>query len=460
VGGLLYAGYVPSNTVLLPCFDGNGNVYAMVDNSASGSVRASFEYSAFGETLRASGDMASAVLFRFSTKTTDLEDGFLYYGFRYYNPMLGRFMGRDPIREKGGLHLYAFVANNGVNHWDVLGHIEAHSDLYTDEYGPGGDGFGGDGSDGGDFGGDQAGGNSFGAGSGDASGGGQASNNVDGSGAASGNAGDSNTAAPSASNPSTSSPPANTSSPSSSVPSSNSDHGTIIANSDGTYTNINKDGSRVTFVDNGDGTIGLISITKPNQGAVSAPIYGGPGMTLDGTTQLPAFNVNSSDEPLASSLSGLSISTVVDLFNGITGIGSSILTGTGAQISARQAALGGAKYPYRFISASQLRTMSRLGAIEAQRLATIGRVMTLSGTAIGAVLAGVDVYSGGASNRSLVRGAVDVVGTATAFIPVAGPFISLGISIVNASGGFDWLYNNFDNTPRLWKTPTPPQNKK
>ena len=42
-------------------------------------------------------------------------------GRRYYNPTLGRWLGRDPIEEKGGLHLYGFVGNNGVNKWDYLG---------------------------------------------------------------------------------------------------------------------------------------------------------------------------------------------------------------------------------------------------------------------------------------------------------------------------------------------------
>jgi hypothetical protein len=34
---------------------------------------------------------------------------------------LGRFINRDPIEEQGGLNLYAFVRNNGVNTWDYLG---------------------------------------------------------------------------------------------------------------------------------------------------------------------------------------------------------------------------------------------------------------------------------------------------------------------------------------------------
>jgi len=44
-----------------------------------------------------------------------------YYGFRYYDPVTGRWPSRDPIEEKGGLNLYGFVGNDGVNAWDLLG---------------------------------------------------------------------------------------------------------------------------------------------------------------------------------------------------------------------------------------------------------------------------------------------------------------------------------------------------
>lgn len=48
-------------------------------------------------------------------------------GRRYCSPSQGRFLGRDPIDEAGGLNLYGFCGNNGVNRWDVLGlswHVE------------------------------------------------------------------------------------------------------------------------------------------------------------------------------------------------------------------------------------------------------------------------------------------------------------------------------------------------
>ncbi len=52
---------------------------------------------------------------------TKSASGVRYYGRRYYEPKLGRWLGRDPIEEKGGLNLYGFVRNNGVNKWDYLG---------------------------------------------------------------------------------------------------------------------------------------------------------------------------------------------------------------------------------------------------------------------------------------------------------------------------------------------------
>jgi integrase/recombinase XerD len=45
-----------------------------------------------------------------------------YYGYRYYDPLTGRWPSRDPIGETGGVNLYGFVGNNGVNYVDGLGH--------------------------------------------------------------------------------------------------------------------------------------------------------------------------------------------------------------------------------------------------------------------------------------------------------------------------------------------------
>jgi RHS repeat-associated protein len=51
---------------------------------------------------------------RFGTGVTD-------YLYRWYDPVTGRWPSRDPIEERGGVNLYGFVKNDGVNLWDILG---------------------------------------------------------------------------------------------------------------------------------------------------------------------------------------------------------------------------------------------------------------------------------------------------------------------------------------------------
>ena len=45
----------------------------------------------------------------------------MYYGYRYYSSMTGRWPSRDPIGEEGGINLYAYVGNNTVSRIDPLG---------------------------------------------------------------------------------------------------------------------------------------------------------------------------------------------------------------------------------------------------------------------------------------------------------------------------------------------------
>jgi integrase/recombinase XerD len=54
-------------------------------------------------------------------KSRGLRPSVTDYLYRYYDPVAGRWPSRDPIAERGGMNLYGFVYNNGVNLWDVLG---------------------------------------------------------------------------------------------------------------------------------------------------------------------------------------------------------------------------------------------------------------------------------------------------------------------------------------------------
>jgi RHS repeat-associated protein len=52
-----------------------------------------------------------------------------YYGYRYYHPQTGSWINRDPIEEDGGLNLYGFVGNDGVNWVDILGLARIITDM-------------------------------------------------------------------------------------------------------------------------------------------------------------------------------------------------------------------------------------------------------------------------------------------------------------------------------------------
>ena len=120
VGGLLFTKIHGDNSVHAHGMDLNGNVSLLV-STTTGQATATYDYGPFGEPLRQSGEYAMLSPYRFSTKYTDDETGFLDYGYRYYDPVTGRWLSRDPIGEKGGENMYGFVANDGMNSYDWLG---------------------------------------------------------------------------------------------------------------------------------------------------------------------------------------------------------------------------------------------------------------------------------------------------------------------------------------------------
>ena len=99
--------------------DANGNITDYVDKS--GSIVARYAYDAFGCVVSQSGSLAGAFNYRFSSTCQDLETGLNYYGFRYYDANMGRWLNRDPINEDGGVNLFQFVLNSPINLYDVLG---------------------------------------------------------------------------------------------------------------------------------------------------------------------------------------------------------------------------------------------------------------------------------------------------------------------------------------------------
>jgi RHS repeat-associated protein len=128
VGGLLAVRQLDAQSstfvTYYPTFDGNGNVSEYL--TASGSTVAHYEYDPFGNDITPAtvkGTAHDLFTYQFSTKPLDSVIGWLYYGYRFYDPLTGRWPSRDPIEEEGGVNLYGFVVNDGVNGLDRLGEL-------------------------------------------------------------------------------------------------------------------------------------------------------------------------------------------------------------------------------------------------------------------------------------------------------------------------------------------------
>ena len=125
VGGLLAVNVLGSNpATYFPSYDTNGNIITWTDGT--GTLVRRMDYDPFGNTLIketyvTTPGLDAALTYGFSTKPADPETGLIYYGYRYYDPVNGRWTSRDPIGEYGGINLYGFVGNDGVNRLDRLG---------------------------------------------------------------------------------------------------------------------------------------------------------------------------------------------------------------------------------------------------------------------------------------------------------------------------------------------------
>ncbi len=107
--------------------DGNKNVSEFVHFEQRNGIAAHYDYAPFGAVTRAIS--VSAVTdntfttdnpFRFSSEYHDDTLGLVYYNYRHYNPMDGRWVSKDPLGEKGGINCYVnnLSIQNGI---DFLG---------------------------------------------------------------------------------------------------------------------------------------------------------------------------------------------------------------------------------------------------------------------------------------------------------------------------------------------------
>ena len=101
------------------------HVYAVSDDR--GNLLEHYRYTAFGEVTiyNINGQVSNTIQINntilWNTRRLDGLTGYYLYKYRHYSAELGRWPGRDPIEEEGGVNLYAFVGNDPVGKWDYLG---------------------------------------------------------------------------------------------------------------------------------------------------------------------------------------------------------------------------------------------------------------------------------------------------------------------------------------------------
>lgn len=103
-----------------------GSVVCLVDPDTQTPVEL-YRYSAFGKEHLYDDDGALSTEsnvgnpWRFSSKHTDSKSGMVYFGKRYYDPSLGRWITKDPLGCPDGPNRYAYVNSNPVNAIDPYG---------------------------------------------------------------------------------------------------------------------------------------------------------------------------------------------------------------------------------------------------------------------------------------------------------------------------------------------------
>lgn len=120
IGGIIYSKQ-GANPETYYSYDGLGSVANLSD--PSGANLQSYSYDAFGNMLNQPSSNNSR---QFLTKETD-SSGFIYFGARYYDPSIGRFITQDPMGMVDGPNMYVYCNNDPVNFIDLWGLCEQNS---------------------------------------------------------------------------------------------------------------------------------------------------------------------------------------------------------------------------------------------------------------------------------------------------------------------------------------------
>ena len=123
LGGLLIGEFDGTNTNMF-LTDALGSVIETISAAPnSASVQGNQVYGPYGTSRYQQGSMATTK--GFTGQYSDSLTGLDYYGSRYYDPVVGRFLSADAL---GGLDPYAYVDDNPETYSDPTGHIPCASD--------------------------------------------------------------------------------------------------------------------------------------------------------------------------------------------------------------------------------------------------------------------------------------------------------------------------------------------
>lgn len=97
--------------------DGLGSVTSLSNSSAT--LANTYAYDSYGQLTGATGTAVNP--YRYTGRESDSETGFYYYRARYYDPLLGRFLGEDPVGFDSDANFYRYVNNAPTNTGDPAG---------------------------------------------------------------------------------------------------------------------------------------------------------------------------------------------------------------------------------------------------------------------------------------------------------------------------------------------------
>ena len=109
---------VTTGQLLIYMQDQLGSVRDVIDGT-SGALVASFDYGPYGSLTRSSGTVTTD--YGYAGLYTHANSGLLLATYRALDPNTGRWINRDPIRERGGINLYGYANGNPLSFADPSG---------------------------------------------------------------------------------------------------------------------------------------------------------------------------------------------------------------------------------------------------------------------------------------------------------------------------------------------------